>query len=218
MVPERLDSGYRAYTDQAIESLRFVSRGKELGLALEEITELLALLDEERCDPVQTRMREMVDSRIKTSQLQIAALVELTAQLQQAMARLGDHTPAGPCDEECGCTGAKASSKPSLEKIPLSAAHSEIACSLEAGAVAERIQSWRSVLRPGTERQQLPDGIRVRFERDVDVAAIANLAAAEQTCCNFFEFRIGISSDVVTLDVTGPEEAQDLIASFAGTP
>ncbi len=217
VVPQRLDSGYRAYNDQAIESLRFVSRGKQLGLSLEEITELLTLLDEERCDPVQARMREMVDSRIQASQSQIAGLVEFTAQLQQAMARLGDHTPAGPCDEDCGCTAATGANVPGREKIPLSATHSEIACSLEAGAVSDRIQSWRSVLRPGIEREQLPDGIRVRFERDVDVRAIAELASAEQTCCNFFDFKIGIGSDSVTLDITGPEPAQDLIASFAGS-
>jgi hypothetical protein len=83
--------------------------------------------------------------------------------------------------------------------------------------VSDRIQSWRSVLRAGIEREQLPDGIRVRFERDIDVRAIAELASAEQTCCNFFDFKIGIGSDSVTLDITGPEAAQDLIASFAGS-
>ena len=216
VVPERLESGYRTYDDNAIESLRFVARGKQLGLSLDEITELLTLLDEERCDPVQTRMREMVDTRIQESQDQIANLVEFTAQLQQAMARLGDHTPAGPCDDNCGCTRAKTSNT-SRHQIPLSAIHSEIACSLEPGAVAYRIKTWREVLRTGSEREELPNGVRVRFARDVEVTAIAELASAEQTCCNFFDFTIGISSDAVTLDITGPEKAQELITSFAGS-
>ena len=216
VVPERLDSGYRTYDDQAIESLRFVSRGKQLGLSLDEITELLALLDEERCDPVQNRMREMVHTRIKTSQDQIAGLVELTAQLQEAMARLGDHTPTGPCDDDCGCTNGAATSQTKREPIPLTAAHDGIACSLEPGVVADRIQTWRTVLREGTDRESLPDGVRVRFDRDVDVAALGELAMAEQTCCNFFEFNIGINSDAVTLDITGPAAAQDVIGSFAG--
>jgi len=217
VVPERLDSGYRTYDDNAIESLRFVARGKQLGLALDEITELLTLLDEERCNPVQTRMKEMVDTRIQASQDQIANLVEFTAQLQQAMARLGEHTPAGPCDENCGCTSRNASNAVRRESIPLSAGHDEIACSLEPGVVAERIQNWRDVLREATEREGLPSGIRVQFARDVDVTAIAELASAEQTCCNFFDFNIGIGGDAVTLDITGPEAAQDLISSFAGS-
>ena len=216
VVPDRLDSGYRTYDDNAINSLRFVARGKQLGLSLEEITELLTLLDEDHCDPVQTRMREMVDTRIQTSQNQIANLVEFTAQLQQAMTRLGDHTPSGPCDSNCGCTSERSSNATSHKKIPLSPAASRIACSLEPGVVAERIQTWRDVLRTGNEREQLPDGIRVRFARDTDISAITELASAEQTCCNFFSFMIGISNDAVTLDITGPEDSQELIASFAG--
>lgn len=217
VVPERLDSGYRAYDDNAIESLRFVASGKKLGLSLEEIAELLALLNEERCDPVQTRMKEMVDTRIQSSQDQIATLVEFTAQLQQAMARLGEHTPLGPCDDNCGCTNQQSTKEGRREPIPLSASHAEIACSLEPGAVAERIQTWRDALRQGTGREDLPNGIRVQFDRDADVTTISALAMAEQTCCNFFEFNIGIGSEAVTLDITGPEAAQDLIASFAGT-
>lgn len=217
VVPDRLDSGYRTYDDSAIESLRFVARGKQLGLSLEEITELLTLLDEERCDPVQIRMKEMVDTRIQTSQGQIASLVEFTAQLQRAMARLGDHTPAGPCDDNCGCTSLLTTKTDRGETIPLSANHGEIACSLEPGAVADRIQTWREVLRAGTTRESLPNGVRVRFARDVDVTAISELAMAEQTCCNFFEFNIGIGSDAVTFDITGPDAAQELIASIAGT-
>ena len=73
------------------------------------------------------------------------------------------------------------------------------------------------MLREATERQGLPNGVRVRFARDVDVTAISELASAEQTCCNFFEFNIGIGGDAVTLDITGPEAAQELIASFAGS-
>ena len=217
VVPERLDSGYRSYDDNAIESLRFVARGKQLGLSLDEITELLTLLDEERCDPVQSRMKEMVDTRIQASQDQIASLVEFTAQLQQAMARLGEHTPAGPCDENCGCTGRRASNAVRREPIPLSAGHGEIACSLEPGVVTERIETWRDVLREATEREELANGVRVRFARNADVTAIAELASAEQTCCNFFDFNIGITGDAVTLDITGPDAAQDLIASFAGS-
>lgn len=41
--PSRRASGYRAYTEDAIERLRFVRRAKDLGFTLEEIRELLDL-------------------------------------------------------------------------------------------------------------------------------------------------------------------------------
>ena len=64
VVPERATTGYRSYRDDDLESLRFVARGKQLGLSLEEITELLDLLDGEECAPVQTRIRHLVNERI----------------------------------------------------------------------------------------------------------------------------------------------------------
>lgn len=219
VVPERLESGYRVYNDQEIESLRFVARGKQLGLTLVEITELIDLMDQQRCDPVQKRMKSIVDERIRSSQKQIAQLVEFTAQLQAAKARLGDHTPVGPCDDDCGCTGR---SNPNhrtqqQERIPLSPVDRQISCSLDPGALPDRIQEWTEALADALGRDPLPDGVRVRFDRDVDVTAIAQLAVAEQTCCDFFDFSIGIRGDAVTLDITGPETAQDVIAAFAGT-
>ncbi|MGB7860904.1 MAG: MerR family transcriptional regulator, partial [Acidimicrobiia bacterium] len=196
VVPERLESGYRVYNDQEIESLRFVARGKQLGLTLVQITELIDLMDQERCDPVQKRMKSIIDERIRSSQKQIAQLVEFTAQLQDAKARLGDHTPIGPCDDECGCTGQSSKNHRSeqQERIPLSSVDRQISCSLDPEAFSGRIQEWSHVLADAIGRDPLPDGVRVRFHRHVSLTAIAQLAAAEQTCCDFFEFSIGIQA------------------------
>lgn len=57
VVPERTAKGYRSYRDEHLDSLRFVARGKPLGLSLDDITELLALLDQEECGPVKTQIR-----------------------------------------------------------------------------------------------------------------------------------------------------------------
>jgi DNA-binding transcriptional MerR regulator len=103
VVPERTATGYRSYGDDQLESLRFVARGKQLGLSLDDITELLGLLDEEECAPVQTRIRHLVGERIDQAQDQIAELVAFRSQLQSAAARLGVHTPDGACDDDCGC-------------------------------------------------------------------------------------------------------------------
>ena len=41
--PDRTASGYRSYSPQEVERLRFISRGRDLGFTLEEIRDLLDL-------------------------------------------------------------------------------------------------------------------------------------------------------------------------------
>jgi len=219
VVPERTATGYRTYGDDHLESLRFVARGKQLGLSLDDITELLELLDGEDCAPVQTRIRHLLGERISQAQDQIAELVAFTSQLQSAGARLGVHTPDGACDDDCGCRSEPNQlSTVDLER-PIALAGSnrqEIACSLQPDSVGERIRDWNRVLSSATGRTSIPGGVRVVFDRDVDVAALAQLAAAEQDCCSFFRFDIGIGFDGVTIDVIGPAESQQVITAVFG--
>lgn len=220
VVPERTDTGYLAYTESDVDSLLFVSRAKRLGLSLDDITELLVLLDEEECGPVQQRMRSLVSERIVQAQDQLADLVEFTGQLQQVAARLGNHTADGPCDDLCGCRTDPVDISSSAKRlaVPLVAINGQdVACTLEGvESVEQRISDWRRLIAQATGREQIPDGVRLAFPRTTDVAAIADLAAAEQTCCSFFRFRIGIESDSVTLDVTGPEASHPVITSIFG--
>ncbi len=60
--------------------------------------------------------------------------------------------------------------------------------------------------------------MRVHFGHDVDVVALAELAEAAQDCCSFLRFNIRIGADGVSMDVTGPDEARDVIASVFGRP
>lgn len=218
IVPERTATGYRSYREEDIENLRFLARAKCLGLTLPEVTELLGLLRREDCRPVQTRMRQLVTERIDEAQQQIADLVALAGQLQQAASRLGMHTPAGACDDRCGCRTDPApieEARPATRAVPLVGATApEVACSLEPHRVEERTEAWRSTAASAERREPLPDGIRLRFPRHADVAGISQLAADEQTCCGFFTFSIGIHADAVTLDVTGPPAAQPVIAAM----
>src|SRR5262245_19225867 len=82
--PARKDSGYRQYPEDVVARLRFIKRAKELGFALKEIKELLAL----RVDPGTTcaevkRRAEAkiadVDEKIQTLQRIKRALVKLTS-------------------------------------------------------------------------------------------------------------------------------------------
>jgi DNA-binding transcriptional MerR regulator len=102
--PARTSAGYRCYDDTHIELLAFIGRAKSFGLSLDEITELLALLDGDRCAPVQGRLRNLIDTKIVEAQAHIAQLQAFTAELQRVAITLAGPAPDGPCDETCGCT------------------------------------------------------------------------------------------------------------------
>lgn len=219
VVPERTTTGYRSYRDDDLDSLRFVARGKQLGLSLDEITELLDLLDEEECEPVQTRIRYLVGERIEQAQNRVAELIGFTAQLQAAAARLGVHTPDGACNDQCGCRSdpGQLSAPVRMDLIPLSGASgTEIACSLHPDLVGSRIEDWNRVLAEAKSRESISTGLRVGFDRDLGLGALVELVDAEQSCCSFFTFGIRVTVDRVWLDITGPEDAQTVINAVFG--
>ena len=102
--PQRTETGYRCYGERDIEVLSFIGRAKGFGLSLEEIAELLALLDEDRCAPVQGRLRALIDAKISDARARIAELERFATELEQVASGLDSHTPDGPCDDACGCT------------------------------------------------------------------------------------------------------------------
>lgn len=218
VIPDRSESDYRLYTDHHLDALRFVRRGKQLGLSLDEVKELLELLENENCGPVQSRIRELVSDRISQAQEQIAELVGFASQLQSVQARLISHTAEGSCDDYCGCrTDPVAHERRKPDPIPLMGADSgDIVCSPDPSHVGRRVEDWNRVLSASESRSAVSGGIRVHFHDDVDITALARLVAAEQDCCSFFQFGIAVGPDGVTLDVTGPDDAQDVIASVFG--
>lgn len=92
--PERLESGYRAYTLASLERLQFIRRSQELGFTLAEIEELLAL----RTDPRTTagEVKERAESKIADVEQRIEDL----RQIQHALKHL-----AGQCHGGSGPTG-----------------------------------------------------------------------------------------------------------------
>lgn len=82
--PARTEAGYRCYDDTHIELLSFIGRAKGFGLSLEEITELLGLLGDDECAPVQGRLRDLVEAKIADAQAKIAELEAFTAELHES--------------------------------------------------------------------------------------------------------------------------------------
>ena len=93
ITPARPPAGYRTYDAASIETLRFIARAKRLGLSLDDISDLVTLFDDRRCEPVQERLRALLGAKIVEAQDQVATLIAFTAQLQSAAARLDTHTP-----------------------------------------------------------------------------------------------------------------------------
>lgn len=215
--PARTASGYRSYDDGHVELLEFIGRAKGFGLSLEEIADLVPLRDEDRCAPVQTRLRELVDAKIADAQGHIAELVVFTGELQQVAARLNGPTPDGPCDDTCGCTSdAPAPTGVALTAKPDAGSAAPIACTLSPDHVGARIGEWRSLLATAQHREPTPSGVELRFTRDADIASIAALAAAEQECCEFLTFTIDVDRDAVTLTVTAHDDARPLADALFG--
>src|SRR5262249_44497989 len=70
----RTTAGYRLYDDSTLARLAFISRAKQLGCTLDEITDLAVAWDGERCEPVQARLRELVAAKIVDAQERIAEM------------------------------------------------------------------------------------------------------------------------------------------------
>jgi hypothetical protein len=89
-----------------------------------------------------------------------------------------------------------------------------VACSLTGGDRAERASAWRAAL-DGAVRTPIPDGVRLTLPAG-RAAAIAELAAAEQACCAFFDIRVHFAAHALDLEVRGPAAATDLLAEVFG--
>jgi len=218
--PERTPAGYRSYDDRHIELLAFIGRAKGFGLSLDEITELLALLDDERCAPVQGRLRDLVGTKIAEAQDKVAELEAFAAELRRVAVTLGDRTPDGPCDDTCGCTTDPDSSRVDvieLDAKPTRSAAPAIACNLAADRVGDQLAAWQTTIGRAVAREPIPGGIRLRFGRDIDIAELSALMAAEQACCGFFTFALTVDVDEVTLEMTGPPDAQPIVDALVGT-
>ncbi|MBB2924350.1 MerR family transcriptional regulator [Cellulomonas cellasea] len=224
--PVRGANGYRAYDEADLARLRFITATKNLGIPLTDVAELVKAFDVEDCSSVAHQVVEMVAVRLAETQTRIGELVALAAQLQTVSARLADAPTSGPCGEGCPC--ATAAPRPLADRrtfVPLtrgpvvSAADAPvIACSLEAGAVPDRIGDWQALLARAVRREPIPGGTAVEFVASPDlVAEAARLAAAEQDCCTFFTFTLRMTTGHVRLEVQAPEDAADIVAAMFGT-
>ncbi len=99
----RTGSGYRVYDETSLSRLAFISRAKQLGCSLGEITDLAGIWDGERCGPVQRRFHDLVTDKVADTERQIAELMVLRDQLRETAQLLDGPAVDGPCSAECAC-------------------------------------------------------------------------------------------------------------------
>ncbi len=216
---ERTESGYRVYGEQDLDRLAFIGTAKQLGLPLEEIRELLSVWESGACADVRARLRPLITARTAEAARRIADLEEFAGVLRVARQHL-DALPdrSSPCDPQCSFlspavpqpVAASQAAAPSHQRP--SWRHAPVACSLTGQQQEERAEQWRRVL-AGAEQEPIPEGVRLSLPAD-QAGAVAGLAAAEQDCCPFFDFRLHLQNGCAHLEVRAPAEAADLVTAL----
>ncbi len=92
-----------------------------------------------------------------------------------------------------------------------------VACRLDEGDLAERLDQWQAMLAQAIRREVVDGGVRLTFPRALDVIALTGLVEAEQTCCAWMTFRLTVAIDAVTLEVSGPDDGRELIEAVFGS-
>lgn len=96
--PARASNGYRIYTSEDIERLRFIRRAKLLGLTLDEIKGLLEPARQGACSSLQERLAMLLDEKIAECDRKIAELRRFREDLS---ARRQHVSFDGQCDCTC---------------------------------------------------------------------------------------------------------------------
>lgn len=97
--PRRTEAGYRIYGDDAVDRLRFVDQAKTLGLSLDQIADVLAIVDEER-EPC-PHVRRALEERLVETRQRIRELRGMETRLTQVLSRAGEEDRAAGSDCRC---------------------------------------------------------------------------------------------------------------------
>jgi DNA-binding transcriptional MerR regulator len=229
---ERTGSGYRVYGEDAVDRLAFISSAKLLGLALEEIRDLLDVREEGACASVRARMLPLIADRIRDTDGRIAELRAFSTHLATVHTALSGPAPGGACGPDCGCTTTGTSpagpvpvtlspTRPATGPAPGQEAWrgAPVACTLGGAELDKRTAQWRTLVAKADRREQIDEGVRLVFPPDAELAGrIAELAAAEQGCCAFFGFTLHLTPAALQLTVRAPESAAGMLADLFGAP
>lgn len=90
--PSKPTTGYRHYSDQILDRIRFIKRAQELGFTLEEVTNLLVLNDQP-CDKVQ----KLAEKKLSTVRVKIKDLRKLETALDNLLDECRSNDDSSHC-------------------------------------------------------------------------------------------------------------------------
>lgn len=168
-------------------------------------------------------LRPMLLARIAEAEQRAAELDAFTGRLRTALAEIDGPPRPGRCDPGCRFLHDHqhvpapvpvdfSPRRPEPASIPEPA---PIACTLTGGDQADRIGQWRRLL-AGAEAEAIEGGLRFHLAPEL-AGQVAELAAAEQSCCAFFEFVLRLDGGGMRFEVRAPAEAAPLLAEVFGT-
>lgn len=175
LLAARTPAGYRLYGDDAVERLRFIANG--LGLALEDIRELLGVWERGVCAQVRTQLRPLAANRISEAGQRIAELSAFVDALTQVHDDLGGPAPDGRCGPGCGCVSVEPVQPVSIELGPRPSQASPrpdpvlstpvvIACTLTGDEQRVRRDEWAQLMATTLKLEHTTDGVRAIFPLD----------------------------------------------------
>jgi MerR family mercuric resistance operon transcriptional regulator len=104
-LPARSRAGYRQYTPRGVDRLRFVHRARGLGLSLQEVRALSAVIDGPP-GAMRPRLREAVREQLAAVRQRIGELQRLQRQLEAVGRRLTAASRRVRGGQPCGCLDA----------------------------------------------------------------------------------------------------------------
>lgn len=214
--PERTASGYRVYSTDAEARLRFIVRGKRLGLSLQQVGELLGVWDGTNCAATQEHLLQLLDEKQAQVTADIAELRTFSAQLRDVQEQLASTPAPAACSPELDCCA------PVITDATNEVAEREpIACTLNATGISARLTEFAQLFRRAlVGTATTADGIRFRFAGEPGLEhTIRDLARREQTCCSFFRFEIAAHGDEVWWDAAVDDpKARPLLDDLLALP
>ncbi len=93
--PQRRQSGYRQYSEEAVSRLQFIRRAKDLGFTLREIGELLSLGHDPLAPAVDVRRR--AEAKIADIEGKVRSLQRIRKALKALTSACDEHGTVGGC-------------------------------------------------------------------------------------------------------------------------
>jgi hypothetical protein len=95
-----------------------------------------------------------------------------------------------------------------------------IVCSLDATSARTRQERWRAIGDSALlESERTADGSTQIYRADAVVEReLSELIRLEAECCAFLDFSLTRGNDRLTLKVSGPPEAAEIVDLFAAAP